>query len=122
MIYKGTLIRIVDNSGGQYAECLKVLKKSTKSKGRVGDKLTVVIKHALPGKKVKNHEIHTAIIVRDPNWQRRQDGSAIKFINPGAIILKKDGTPLAKRILGPVAKELRTKGHLKIISISSIAI
>lgn len=122
MIYKGTLLRIVDNSGGQYAQCLKVLRKSIKSKGKIGDKLTVVIKKAIPGKKVKTHEIHNAIIVRNSIWGRRQDGSFIRFINPGAIILKKDGTPLAKRILGPVAKELRIKGHLKIISISSIAI
>jgi len=122
MVYKGTLIRVIDNSGGQFAQCLKILRKSIKSRGRLGDKLTVVIKKALPGKKVHSHEIHKAIIVRDPNSMRRADGSYLKFINPGIIILKKDGTPLAKRILGPVAKELRNKGHLKIISISSIAI
>ena len=122
MIYKGTLIRITDNSGGQYGLCLKIQKKSQKSKAYIGDKITVVIKKAIPGKKVKKHEIHTALLVRDSSWLRRQDGSRIKFINPGAIIIKKDGTPLAKKILGPVAKELRNKGHLKVISISSIAI
>ena len=122
MVYKGTVIQVIDNSGGQFALCLKVLRKSTFSKGRLGDKLTVVIKRALPNKKVHKHEIHKAIIVRDPNWLRRPDGSYLKFINPGIVILKKDGAPLAKRILGPVAKELRNKGHLKIISISSIAL
>jgi len=122
MVYKGTLIRVIDNSGAQFAQCLKILHKTPTSKANLGDKLTVVIKKIIPGKKVKLHEIHKAIIVRNPNWMRRGDGSYIKFINPGIILLKKDGTPLAKRILGPVAKELRTKGYLKIISISSIAI
>lgn len=122
MVYKGTLIKVIDNSGGKYAQCLKILRKSTGSRGILGDKLTCVIKKAYSGKKVREHEIHKGIIVRDPNSMRRMDGSYLKFINPGIIILKKDGTPLAKRILGPVAKELRKKGHLKIISISSIAI
>jgi len=122
MVYKGTLIKVVDNSGAKYAQCLKVLKKSSKSKGRIGDKITVVVKKAYPKKKIRNHEIHQAIIVRHPNWTRRKDGSYIKFINPGIAILKKDGSPVGKKIIGPVAKELRNQGHLKIISISSIAI
>ncbi len=122
MVYKGTLIKVIDNSGAQFAQCLKILHKSIRSKASLGDKMTVVIKKAMSGKKVHKHEIHQAILVRSPNWVRRPDGSSIKFINPGVILLKKDGTPIAKRILGPVGKELRNKGYLKIISISSIAI
>jgi len=122
MIYQGTLLRVVDNSGAKFAQCIKVLRKTPTGRARLGDKIVVVIKKAIPDKKVRAHEIHRAIIVRDPNWVRRPDGTYIKFINPGLVILKKDGSPIAKRILGPVSKELRKRGHLKIISIASLAI
>lgn len=122
MIYQGTILRVIDNSGAQYAQCIKVLHKIPKSRAKLGDKIIIVIKRAIPKKRVKKHEIHKAIVVRDSMQQRRKEGSYIKFIESACIILNKTGQPLAKRIIGPVAKELRKKGHLKIISLAAQAI
>jgi large subunit ribosomal protein L14 len=122
MIYQGTLLRVIDNSGARYGLCIKVLKKSPRSRARLGDKIIIVVKRANPEKKVRKAQIHTALVVRDSQNYRRLDGSYIKFDESACVILRKDGQPLAKRILGPVAKELRRLGHLKIISIATIAL
>jgi len=122
MIYQGTMLRVIDNSGARYALCIKVLKKRPKSRASLGDKVIIVVKVAIPEKKVRKGQIHTAIIVRDSKNYCRSDGSYIKFDEPACVILRKDGQPYAKRILGPVAKELRKLGHLRIISIATIAL
>ncbi len=122
MIYQGTILRVIDNSGARYALCIKVLHKNPKCRARLGDKIIVVIKKAIPGKKVKTHNIHKAIVVRDPSFFSRTDGSLLKWIGGACILINNIGQPLGKRILGPVSKELRKMGHLKIISISSQAI
>jgi len=122
MIYQGTLLRVIDNSGARFALCIKVLQKIPSRRARLGDKVKIVVKIATPHKKVGKHQIHTALIVRDSHQVYRSEGSYIRFIKAACVILKKDGQPLAKRILGPVSKELRKMGHIKIISISSLAI
>jgi large subunit ribosomal protein L14 len=122
MINQGTLLRVIDNSGARFALCIKVLHRIPTGQAHLGDKVIIVVKVATPHKKVGKSQIHTAIIVRDSNQMYRKEGSYIRFTKAACVILKKDGTPLAKRILGPVSKELRKMGHLKIISISSLAI
>jgi len=122
MIYQGTMLLVIDNSGARYALCIKVLAKKPTSRAHLGDHVIIVVKIANPDKKVRRGQIHTALIVRDNQNYRRPDGSYIKFNIPACVILRKDGTPLAKRILGPVSKELRELGHLKIISIATTAL
>jgi len=122
MIYQGTLLRVIDNSGARFALCIKVLRKTPSSRARLGDKVIIVVKIATPDKKVGKSQIHTALIVRDSNQLYRKEGSYIRFTKAACVILRKDGHPLAKRILGPVSKELRRMGHLKIISIASLAL
>jgi len=121
MIYAGAVLAVIDNSGARYAQCIKILGKST-TRGRLGDKIVIVVKIATPKKKVAKHQIHKAIIVRDSKPLYRKDGSYITFDKPACVILKKDGQPLAKRISGPVCKELRNLGHVKLISIASLAL
>jgi large subunit ribosomal protein L14 len=122
MIYQGTVLRVTDNSGARFALCIKVLHKKPTQCAHLGDKIIIVVKIATPNKKVTKHQIHTALVVRDAKQIYRKEGSYIRFIKPACVILRKDGHPLAKRILGPVSKELRKLGHLKIISISSLAL
>lgn len=109
------MLRVIDNSGARYAQCIKVLRKSPRARARLADVVIVVVKIATPGKRVKKSQIHKAIIVRDSKPYNRKDGSSIRFDIPACVILK-NGLPLGKRILGPVAKELRNLGHLKLIS------
>ena len=120
MIITGTILRVIDNSGARFAQCIKVLKNHRF--GRLGDKIIITVKKSIPNKKVKTHQIHTALIVRNSGWLRRKDGNRLKFIPGACVIINKQNAPIGKRIHGPVAKELRLQGHLKIISISSIAI
>jgi large subunit ribosomal protein L14 len=120
MILSGTILRVIDNSGARFAQCIKILKKHKTAK--LGDKIIITIKKAIPNKKVKTHQIHTALVVRNSGWLRRKDGSYLKWVPGACVIVNKQNAPIGKRINGPVAKELRLQGHLKIISISSIAI
>ncbi len=122
MIHQGALLRVIDNSGARFALCIKILHKIPTGCARLGDKVIIVVKIATPNKKVRKSQIHTALIVRNSRQVYRREGSYIRFDKAACVILKKDGTPLAKRILGPVNKELRKMGHIKIISISSIAL
>jgi len=116
------MLRVIDNSGARFGLCIKVLRKSPTCRAHLGDKVVIVVKTYTPAKKVGKSEIHTALIVRDSKQHYRKEGSYIRFIRAACIILKKDGTPLAKRIHGPVAKELRKMGHLKVISLASLAL
>lgn len=122
MIYHGTKLRVIDNSGARFALCIKVLRKKPTCRARLGDTVTIVVKEHTPGKKVGKGDICKAIIVRDSKYKVRKEGAALRFINSACVLVKKDGTVLAKRILGPVSKELRNMGHLKIISLSSLAL
>jgi len=120
MIITGTTLRVIDNSGARYAQCIKVLRNHRRAK--LGDKIIVAIKRATPNKRITKHQIHKALIVRNPTWLRRKDGSLLKWAQGACVLINKQNAPLGKRILGPVSKELRLLGHLKIISIASLAI
>lgn len=122
MIYQGTLLPIIDNSGARLASCIKVLNQRPLSRAHLGNNVVVAIKVATPHKKVGKSQIQRALVVRDSKQKYRKEGSYIKFERGAGVIVRKDGQPLAKRILGPVSKELRNMGHVKIISLATLAL
>jgi large subunit ribosomal protein L14 len=122
MIFQGTYLRVIDNSGARRALCLKVLKKKQKSRGFVGEKIVVAIKQAIPHYRIKRRTIQQALIVRDGFQRRRFDGTYLRFTSACCIILKKDGSPVGNKISGAVPMELRLLGHIRLLSIATIAI
>jgi len=122
MIYQGTFLRVMDNTGALTALCIKVLTKTPTASARHGDKIIVVIKTIIPEKRVKRGQIHKALVIWLPTNKRRLDGSYIKFAVPACILIKRDGTPLGNRIRGPICKELRELGHTRIVSIASLCL
>lgn len=116
------MLRIIDNSGGLTAKCIKVLTKSPRCPAYHGDKIIIVIKTALSGKRVTKSQIHRALVVWSTVNKRRSEGTYIKFAKVGCVLLKKDGQPLANKVKGPVYRELRSLGHLKIVSLATIAL
>ncbi|MEZ4650168.1 MAG: 50S ribosomal protein L14 [Candidatus Eisenbacteria bacterium] len=118
MIQMQTMLTISDNSGARRAMCIKVLGGSKKRYGRVGDIIVVAIKDALPGANVKKGEVAQAVIVRTKKEVRRKDGSYIRFDENAAVLINKDKEPRGTRIFGPVARELREKEFMKIVSLA----
>lgn len=118
MIQMQTMLVISDNSGARRAMCIKVLGGSKKRYGRVGDIIVVAIKDALPGANVKKGDVAQAVIVRTKKEVRRKDGSYIRFDENAAVLINKDKEPRGTRIFGPVARELREKEFMKIVSLA----
>lgn len=118
MISVETNLRISDNSGARRAQCIRVLGGTRRRYARVGDVIVVAIKDALPGGAVKKGEVARAVVVRTRKEHRRRDGSYIRFDENAAVIVDKDGEPKGTRIFGPVARELREKRFMKIISLA----
>ena len=120
MIQHGTYLRITDNSGGKYALCIKLLGYfKPKSVAKMGNVLVVVvkkIKHRL--KKIKEHTIYFALVIRTKKEFLRKDGTEIQFLNNDVILLDKNKMPIGTRVLGVVPIELRKKGWAKVLSIS----
>ncbi len=122
MIHQGTMLKVIDNSGALTALCIKILRKSPRCPGYLGDKIIVVIKTAHAGKRVKKSQIHKAILVWSTVNKRRVEGTYIRFAKPACVLLKKDGQPLANRVRGPVYRELRPLGHMRLVSLATIAL
>ena len=118
MIQMQTMLTISDNSGARRAMCIKVLGGSKKRYGRVGDIIVVAIKDALPGANVKKGDVAQAVIVRTKKEVRRKDGSYIRFDENAAVLINKDKEPRGTRIFGPVARELREREFMKIVSLA----
>jgi large subunit ribosomal protein L14 len=118
MIQQETEIRIADNSGARRALCIRVLGGSGRRYARVGDVVVVTIKDAIPGGTVKKGEVARAVIVRTAKESRRKDGSYIRFDENAGVIINEAGEPRATRIFGPVARELREKKFMKIVSLA----
>jgi large subunit ribosomal protein L14 len=118
MIQTESVLDVADNSGAKRVKCLKVLGGSKRRYASVGDVITVAIKEAAPNSKVKKGQIHRAVIVRTKKEIRRQDGSYIRFDKNSAVLITKDNEPLGSRIFGPVARELRGRSFMKIISLA----
>ncbi len=118
MIQTESVLQVADNSGARQVKCIKVLGGSKRRYARVGDLIVVAVKEAMPGGKVKKGEVQRAVVVRTAKEFRRADGSSIRFDENAAVLLTKQGEPMGTRIFGPVTRELRNKGYMKIISLA----
>ena len=118
MIQMQTNLEVADNSGARRVQCIKVLGGSKRKYATVGDVIVVSIKEAIPRGRVKKGDVHQAVIVRTAKEIRRSDGSSIRFDRNAAVLINKQGEPIGTRIFGPVTRELRSKGYMKIISLA----
>jgi len=117
MIQKESYLEVADNSGAKLLQCIHIVGSTRKRFAYIGDQIKCAVKNAIPGGQVKKGDVVDAVIVRTRKEFRRDDGSYIRFSQNAAIILK-DGEPVASRIFGPIARELRAKGYTKIISLA----
>ncbi|MCK4788153.1 MAG: 50S ribosomal protein L14 [Desulfobacteraceae bacterium] len=118
MIQAQTRLKVADNSGAKVLSCIKVLGGSKRRYASVGDIIVVSVKEAMPNSKVKKGDVVRAVIVRTAKGIRRSDGSYIKFDDNSAVLINQQREPVGTRIFGPVARELRTKNFMKIISLA----
>ena len=118
MIQQETDVRIADNSGARRARCIRVLGGSKRRYAGLGDVIVVTVKDAIPGGQVKKGEVAKAVIVRTARENRRADGTYIRFDENAAVLINDAGEPRATRIFGPVARELRDKKFMKIVSLA----
>jgi large subunit ribosomal protein L14 len=118
VIQAQTVLDVADNSGAKSVQCIKVLGGSRRRYAGLGDVIVVSVKEALPGAKVKKGETARAVVVRTRREYRRQDGSYIKFDDNSAVLITPQLEPVGTRIFGPVARELRAKRFMKIISLA----
>ena len=118
MIQQQTLLKVADNTGAKELMCIRVLGGSGRRYGNIGDVIVACVKKATPGGMVKKGDVVKAVIVRSAHGIKRADGSYIKFDENAAVIIKEDKTPRGTRIFGPVARELREKDFLKILSLA----
>jgi large subunit ribosomal protein L14 len=118
MIQMRSNLEVADNSGARRVQCIKVLGGSKRRTATIGDVIVVSIKEAIPRGRVKKGDVHKAVIVRTSKEIRRADGSTVRFDRNAAVLISKEGEPIGTRIFGPVTRELRGKGYLKIISLA----
>lgn len=118
MIQTQTILKVADNTGAKELMCIKVLGGSMRKYANIGDIIVGTVKNATPGGVVKKSEVVKAVIVRSKKGLNRPDGSHVKFDENAAVIIKPDNTPRGTRIFGPVARELRDKEFMKIISLA----
>jgi large subunit ribosomal protein L14 len=118
MIQMETVLEVADNSGAKAVACIKVLGGSKRKNAYVGDIIVVSIKEAIPRGRVKKGDVHKAVIVRQKYAIARPDGSVIRFDKNAAVLINKEKEPIGTRIFGPVTRELRTLGFMKIISLA----
>ncbi|MDR1085714.1 MAG: 50S ribosomal protein L14 [Deltaproteobacteria bacterium] len=118
MIQPETRLTVADNSGAKQVYCIKVLGGSRRRYASLGDIIVVSVKEALPGSKVKKGDVVKAVVVRTAKEVGRQDGSFIKFDDNSAVLINNAREPIGTRIFGPVARELRTRRFMKIVSLA----
>lgn len=118
MIQAETRMSVADNSGAKEVLCIKVLGGSKRRYASVGDVIVVTVKDAIPRGKVKKGDVHKAVIVRTKQPIRRADGMQIAFDRNSVVLIDKQGEPIGSRIFGPVTRELRSAGYMKIISLA----
>ncbi len=118
MIQLRTMLTVSDNSGARVAQCIKVLGGHHRRYGRLGDIVVVSIRDAIPGAQVKKGDVAKAVVVRTVKEQRRKDGSYIRFDQNAVVLIDDNREPRGTRIFGPVARELREKEFMKIISLA----
>ena len=118
MIQQETRLQVADNTGAKEVLCIKVLGGSRKKYALTGDLIVISIKKAIPGSNVKKGEIHKAVVVRTRKERRRKDGSYIRFDDNAVVIIDNQQEPSGTRVFGPVARELREKNFMKILSLA----
>ena len=118
MIQMQSILTIADNSGARSVMCIKVLGGSKRRYASIGDTIVVAVKEAIPRGKVKKGAVHKAVVVRVKKGIHRNDGSKVRFDNNAAVLVDDKGEPVGTRIFGPVTRELRSRGQMKIISIA----
>ncbi|MFL2983448.1 MAG: 50S ribosomal protein L14 [Candidatus Neomarinimicrobiota bacterium] len=118
MIQQETRLKVADNSGAKEILCFKVLGGSRRKYASIGDQIVITVKKALSGGMVKKGEVHRAVVVRTRKEISRKDGSRIRFDENAAVLLNSAGEPRGTRIFGPVARELRDNGYMRIVSMA----
>ena len=118
MIQMNTYLNVADNSGAKRVQCIKVLGGTRKKYARIGDIIVVAVKDALPNAPIKKGTIERAVVVRTSKEYRRPDGTYIRFDDNACVIIDPGKNPKGKRIFGPVARELREKDYMKIVSLA----
>jgi len=118
VIQQETRLRVADNTGAKEVLCFKVLGGSRRKYASIGDQIVITVKKALPGGMVKKGEVHRAVVVRTRKEVSRPDGSRIRFDENAAVLLNSAGEPRGTRIFGPVGRELRESGFMRIISMA----
>ncbi|MBQ7299188.1 MAG: 50S ribosomal protein L14 [Clostridia bacterium] len=118
MLQQQSLMNVADNTGAKELMCIRVLGGTGRRYANIGDVVVCAVKKAAPNGQVKKGEVVKAVVVRTAKGLKRADGSYIKFDENAAVIIKDDGTPRGTRIFGPVARELREKDYLKILSLA----
>ena len=118
MIQGESYLKVADNTGAKEIHCIRVLGGSRRKFGNIGDVIVASVRKATPGGTVKKGEVVKAVIVRSKRGVRREDGSYVRFDENAAVIIKEDRNPKGTRIFGPVARELREKDYMKILSLA----
>ena len=118
MVQMQTYLKVADNTGAQEILCIRVLGGSRRRYANIGDVIVASVKKAAPGSAVKKGDVVKAVIVRSAKGVRREDGTYIRFDENAAVLIKEDQNPRGTRIFGPVARELREKNYLKILSLA----
>ena len=118
MIQMTSVLDVADNSGAKRVRCIKVLGGSKRKYATVGDVIVVSVKEAIPKGRVKKGQVMKAVVVRTAQGVRRPDGSLIRFDRNAAVLINAQGEPVGTRIFGPVTRELRSKNHMKIVSLA----
>ncbi len=118
MIQQETRLKVADNTGAKEILCFKVLGGTKRKYASIGDQIVITVKKALPGGMVKKGEVHRAVVVRTRKEINRKDGSRIRFDENAAVLLDSAGEPRGTRIFGPVARELRDVGFMRIVSMA----
>ena len=118
MIQGESYLKVADNTGAKEIHCIRVLGGSRRKYGNIGDVIVASVRKAAPGGTVKKGEVVKAVIVRTKRGVRREDGSYVRFDENAAVIIKEDRNPKGTRIFGPVARELREKDYMKILSLA----
>ena len=118
MIQEESYLKVADNTGAKEIHCIRVLGGSKRKYGNIGDVIVASVRKAAPGGTVKKGEVVKAVIVRTKRGVRREDGSYVRFDENAAVIIKEDKNPKGTRIFGPVARELRERDYMKILSLA----
>ena len=118
MIQQETFLKVADNTGAKEIKCIRVLGGSKRKFGNIGDVVVASVRKAAPGGQVKKGEVVKAVIVRSAKGVRRNDGTYVRFDENAAVLIKDDKNPRGTRIFGPVARELRDKDYMKILSLA----